>query len=209
MQRARTIEAKEKRREALLAAALDEFIEKGFAPARMDDIAKRAGLSKGTLYLYFDSKDALFESLVTTHALPNVEKMEQVLAQFDGFRPALDALMTMAPHLIRNTDMPRLMKVLIANSSAFPETVLAYRQQVIDRVLALITKLIERGQASGEVHCEDAGLTARLVIAPIVMSGIWHMVFAQAEGGAFDMDKLFLLHGRYLQAALLEHGGAS
>ena len=69
MQRARSEAAKDTRRQALLTAALDEFFERGFAAARMDDIARRAGFSKGTLYLYFDSKEALFASLIETFAL--------------------------------------------------------------------------------------------------------------------------------------------
>ena len=76
MKRARTKKAKDERRLALLRAGLDEFFERGFTAARMDDISKRAGLSKGALYLYFSSKEELFKSLVEEYAVPNVERIE-------------------------------------------------------------------------------------------------------------------------------------
>ncbi len=203
VKRARSDSDKEERRTLLLNAALDEFDEKGFSQARMDDIAKRAGIAKGTLYLYFDSKDALFEALVETHALPNIAAMERAVAQFDGFRPALQALLHLAPHLIRHSDMPRLMKVLISNASTFPETVREYRQKVIDRVIALLSGLIEKGQQSGEVRAVDPTLTARLVMAPIAFSGLWQVVFAVDQDASFDLDKYFALHRDYLERALL------
>ena len=76
MQRARTDADKDDRRQALIAAALDEFYERGFAAARMDDIARRAKLSKGALYLYFDSKEALFQAVTESFILPHIEMVE-------------------------------------------------------------------------------------------------------------------------------------
>lgn len=208
MRRARTAEAKEKRRRALLAAALDEFVERGFTAARMDDIAARAGLSKGTLYLYFDSKEAIFAGLVDSVALPNVAQMEAFLAEAPSAQTALRRLMGFLPHLIGETDLPRLAKVLIADSGAFPEVVRRYRTQVIDRVLAAVAALLERGRASGELTVGDPALTARLVVAPVLMSAVWRVVFEGDPAARVDLHALFATHEKMLLRALAAGDGA-
>lgn len=208
MQRARTAEAKEKRRRALLAAALDEFVERGFAAARMDDIAARAGLSKGTLYLYFDSKEAVFAGLVDAVALPNVAQMEAFLKETPSARAALKRLMAFLPHLVRDTPLPHLAKVLIADAGAFPEVARRYRTQVIDRVLAAIAALLERGRAAGELAVDDPALTARLVVAPVLMSAVWRVVFESDPAAHVDLDALFATHEKMLLRALGAGDGA-
>jgi AcrR family transcriptional regulator len=207
MQRARTDEAKDERRQALLNAALDEFFERGFSRARMDDIARRAGLSKGTLYLYFDSKEGLFTALVETVAVPNVQRLEALAAAPLSTTDALRALMNFAGHIIQETPLPRIIKVLIADSGAFPGVVRRYRCQVIDRVLAAITQILERGGQRGDLKVNDPQLAARLVAAPIIFSAIWRVVFERDDDDRLDLDALFALHERMLLDALSIDGG--
>ena len=207
MLRARTSEAKGERRQALLKAALDEFFERGFTAARMDDIARRAGLSKGTLYLYFDSKEALFTALVDTIAVPNVERIEGMVITLPSATEALRALMAFAPRMIRETPLPRVAKVLIADAGAFPDVVRRYRSQVIDRVLAAVAGVLERGRAAGEFTVDDPQLTARLVVAPIILSAIWRVVFETDSETPIDLDALFALHETMLLRALSAEAG--
>lgn len=209
MVRARTNEAKDERREAFLMAALDEFFERGFAAARMDDIARRVGLSKGTLYLYFDSKEALFIALIETITLPNVGLIEQFAAAAPSATEGIHSLMTFVPRLIRETPMPRVAKVLIADSGAFPDVVQRYRRQVVDRVLAAVAGLLERGHAAGELVIDDPALTARLVVAPIIMSAIWRVVFETETKAGIDLNALFALHERMLRRALSAGDGGN
>jgi len=209
MQKARTSEAKDERRQAVLNAALDEFFERGFAATRMDDIARRVGLSKGTLYLYFDSKEALFISLLETAAIPNVEMIEKLSATALSAADAIHSLTAFMPHVIRETPMPRVIKVLIADAGAFPDVVRTYRRQVIDRVLAAVAKFLERGHASGELVVDDPQLTARLVVAPVILSAIWRVVFETDPEARIDLDDLFSLHGRMLLRALSASGESS
>lgn len=209
MLRARTAAAKDERRQALLNAALDEFFERGFTAARMDDIARRAGLSKGTLYLYFDSKDALFIALIETVAAPNVEKVEQLAASAPSAAAALHALTGFMPHVIRETSLPRVVKVLLADAGAFPDVVRRYRSQVIDRVLAAVAKVLERGQLSGELSVDDPRLTARLVVAPVILSAIWRVVFEIDPEAKVDLDALFALHEKMLLRALAPTPGGA
>lgn len=199
MQRARTQEAKEERRQALLAAALDEFFERGFAAARMDDIAARAQLSKGALYLYFDSKDALFAALVETYALPNVARIESFAQSgLSGLR----MMLRMAPALIRETPLPKIMKVLIAEAAGFPQMATTYRQAAIERVLNALAAMLTRAKKAGEINIGDPALTARLVVSPMVMSAIWRVSFEHDPKARVDLDALFSEYERMLMRAL-------
>ena len=202
MLRARSNEAKDERRQALLGAALDEFFEKGFAATRMDDIAKRAGLSKGALYLYFGSKEALFQGLVETLASPNLEIVETITRQSASLKDALAGIRRFAPFLVRQTDLPRLMKVLIGDSHLFPEVVRAYRVELIDRVLSMITSLLKRASETGEAKIDNPALTARLVMAPVVFSAMWQAVFNQQSEADVDLDELFRIHEQMMLRAL-------
>lgn len=200
--RATTDKAKDERRQAILAAALDEFFERGFKAARMDDIARRAGLSKGALYLYFDTKETLFAALIETIAVPSVERIEAITASATTAREAIHALTALAPHIIRTTPLPRVLKVLIGEAGTFPQLAEQYRRSVIDRGLAALAGLLERGRASGELSVDEPLLTARLVIAPVLLSAIWRVVFERADEEPIDLETLFRLHERYLLRTL-------
>lgn len=208
MLRARTEQAKDKRKMALLISALDEFYERGFNAARMEDIAKRAHLSKGTLYLYFDSKPALFKALIEEIALPTLGNTGKMALEAPTAVQALTSLMNYMPQVIRHSPMPKLMKVLIADSKAFPQLTLLYRKQMIERAMSMIEGVLQRGNVNGEWQVEDAHLTARLVIAPMIFSVIWRVTFesiALDDDSALaelDLESLFVLHTQYLLVAL-------
>lgn len=202
MLRARTDEAKELRRRALLDAALGEFFERGFSAARMDDIAARAKLSKGTLYLYFDSKEALFTSLVETFAIPNIVMFEAAVQNAGGGVAAIRTFMKIAPVVIRESPLPKIAKILIADAPAFPEIVTAYREQVIERALGVIVSALSAAKKAGEIEIGDPHLTARLVIAPVLMSAIWRIVFEHDPAAKIDLDALFAEHEKMLLRGL-------
>jgi len=209
MRRARTLEAKDERRAALLRAALDEFFERGFSAARMDDIAKRAGLSKGAVYLYFDSKDALFTSLVDEYAVPNIDLIEQAVNASGGGVAAISTLMKMAPHFIRTTPVPRIAKILIADAPAFPETVTAYRKKVVERVLGMMAGMLRDAKERGEIEIGDPALVARLVVAPIIMSAMWFVVFEHDAEARVDLETLFATHEDMLMRAMNVRRGSA
>ncbi len=206
--RARTDEAKEARRLAFLTAALDEFYERGFAAARMDDIAARAGFSKGTIYLYFDSKEALFTALVETFALPNIARLEAAAKGAGGGLATLQTFMKVAPVIIRETPVPKIAKVLIGDAPAFPEMATAYRKQVVDRVLGVVAAALDEARQAGEIDVEDPALTARLVVEPVILSAVWRIVFEHDEDAKVDLGALFALHEDMLMRALNAKAGA-
>lgn len=202
MKRARTEDAKDERRQILLGAALDEFFLKGFAAARIADIANRANLSKGALYLYFESKEALFEALIQSLAVPRLDQIEQIASSSPSFREAMDRLVVFAPLMIRQTKLPRLMKVIIGDSQSFPNILRQYRDQIVDRLLGAIAMMLSRARDRGEIEIGDPGLMARLVLAPIVLSGLWEAVFANEDETPVDLDTLFRMHADHVIRAI-------
>lgn len=202
MRRARTEQAKDDRRVALAAAALDEFYEKGFAAARMEDIARRAGLSKGALYLYFNSKEALFEAVVETIAAPNVERLEVAAATAIGVGALIDAIVALAPAIIREGRIPKIVKVLIADAPAFPTVTTAYRKAVVERGLGALTGVLTKAKDRGEIAIGEPALTARLIAAPMIFSAVWRIAFEHDDDARVDLDALFAEHGALLKRAL-------
>jgi AcrR family transcriptional regulator len=209
MQRARSETAKDTRRHTLLTAALDEFFVKGFAGARMEDIAARANLSKGTLYLYFDSKESLFTALIDSLAMPNLARIELIASSAVSLREALDQLVLFAPSIVRHSNLPRLLKVLVGDSHNFPNIVRAYRTQILDRVLAALAQMLARAQAAGSIDIEDPPLMARLIVAPIALSGLWHAVFGGDADAAVDLERLFRMHADLVMKAISTNGHAA
>jgi len=202
MHRARSQTAKDTRRQAILAAALDEFFERGLASARMDDIAKRAGLSKGALYLYFDSKDAVFKSIIEGAALQDVEPVRTILSTSSDPLVTVPALLRLLPSVIRASNTHKIFKLLVAEAQNYPELVTRFRENVVERALNLLTEPLQQASANGQIAIGDAALTARLIIAPAVMSVIWHVVFEHDESAVVDLDALLELHGHMLVRAM-------
>ena len=186
---------KDTRPAELLDAALDVFAEKGFAAARMEDIAARAGAAKGTLYLYFPSKEAVFEALVRTLIIPNLDRAEAVAAAHAG--PVAPLLRQAAPLLagiIRDGRLVVLPRLLIGELHKFPELARFYKSTVADRALALIARLHRQGVEAGEFRPQDSEAVARLVVAPVLMMAVWRAVFAPHEAEPFDPARVLDAH---------------
>lgn len=206
VKRARSVEDKGGRRAELLTVALDEFFKRGFSASRMDDIAANARLSKGTLYLYFASKEALFKALIDSLAMPNLTEIEAIAERASSVFDALQGLAAYAPTMIRHSNLPKLMKVLIGDSHNFPDIVSEYRTLVLDRILAALTQLLSKAEARGEIETDDPGMLARLLIAPIAFSGIWQAVFGSDPHAEVDLEALFQMHIKMMIKALTPLG---
>ncbi len=202
MKRAISELEKTKRRNAILAAALDAFYLRGYTATKMTDIAERAAISKGTLYLYFSSKEQMFLAVIETIALPKASQAAELLNSASSIREGLGRIFQIAPMLIQATPLPKVMKVLISDAFSFPEIVQRYRQQVIDVMLAALTALLKRGIASGETDIPHPDIAAKLVIAPMIFSVIWTVVFEVEQQNKLDLNKFFQLHNELLINAL-------
>ena len=201
--RARSDTAKDKRRQALLDAALTEFAAKGFVAARMEDIARHAGLSKGALYLYFSSKEDLFKALLESKATPILEQLEAKLAQSSGVEEAIKAFAAFAPTLIRSTPMPSLIKILIGEGNQFPDITDFYRHIVIERALSSLARLFAEASDVDTGGTDEPELAARLLVAPLMLGAVWEILYGDRQEARIDLDKLFELHAQVLTRGLI------
>jgi len=157
-----------------MTAALELFVEKGFAATRLDDVASRAGVSKGTLYLYFDSKDALFKAVVEQGIVPLFVTAEQQIAEFKGSSAdLLRRLLFGWWQQIGATRLAGLSKLIIAEARNFPELAQYYHDKVIVRGRALLGTVLQRGTASGEFRALDVETAIDVIFAPLLMLVIW------------------------------------
>lgn len=170
---------KQARPAEIVEAALELFVERGFAATRLDDVAARAGVSKGTLYLYFDSKEALFKEVIRSGIGRAISHGEQVVANFQGSATALlREIVSGWWQLIASTRHSGIPKLMISESRNFPELANFYRAEVIERGSRLFTAALERGIASGEFRAIDVASAARALIAPLILEVIWQHSFA-------------------------------
>jgi AcrR family transcriptional regulator len=170
------------RPQELLAAALDLFVERGFAATRLDDVAARAGVSKGTLYLYFENKEELFKAVVRENMLPLLGEAEAAIDAFPGHSADLFREIIMGWwERIGNTRLSGITKLMMAESGNFPEVARFYHEEVIRRADGMIRRLLERGMARGEFRRIDTAHATSVVIAPVLMLMMWKHSFADCQ----------------------------
>lgn len=179
----------------IIAAAQAEFSEKGFAAARLDDIAARAGVSKGALYLYFETKTDLFGAVVRETVAPNIAAVAAVLETFPGpVWQLLGHLFERLPAAIGEGGVAPVAKLVMAESRNFPELARVWHDAVISPALDTLTRVIERAQARGEVRPGEPRLYAVQLISPVVVSMLWSEVFAAIGAPAIEMGPLVRQH---------------
>jgi AcrR family transcriptional regulator len=173
----------------IVTAALEVFAERGFSAARLDDVAARAGISKGTLYLYFPSKEELFKAVVREALLPNLERVERLLRAHPGPAAAqLEMMIGQIGALLQGTQIGVIPKLIIAEAGNFPELARFYLEEVVQRGLGLLAGILERGIESGEFRAVDVGHSARTVIAPVLLAAIWKTTFEAHVGARLDAE---------------------
>ena len=187
---------KDARPDEIVAAALELFATHGFAATRLDDIARRAGVSKGTLYLYFPSKEELFKSVVREALLPNLAKAEARLAEDKGpTARVLEDILGGLAGMAAGTRLGAIPKLVIAEAGNFPSLAEFYVEAVPKRGFAMFRRLIERGVAQGEFRPVDAEAVAPLFAAPILLMALWKHVLephVKRRGGPVIEPKRFI-----------------
>lgn len=173
---------KDQRPGEITAAALDVFIEKGFAAARLEDVAERAGTAKGTIYLYFSSKEDLFEAVVRDAFAP---VLDPVIAAIGNHTSSCEALLrfiigTLYRELI-GTKRREIMRLLIAEAGRFPRLVEFYHREAVGRGKALMGAVLARGVSTGEFRDCPATRHPEAVMGPAVLAAVWKLVFEEVE----------------------------
>lgn len=194
---------KEARPSELLAAALDLFVEKGFAATRLEDVASRAGVSKGTLYLYYENKEALFKAVIQEGIVPIIAENEAIAAQHTGSSfDLMEKLLANWWTKIGQTAFAGIPKLMVAEARNFPELGRYYVENVINRGRALVGGALQRGMANGEFRAMDVETTIDVVIAPLLMLLIWRFSMSCCAENDSDPQLYLKIHMDLLRQGL-------
>jgi AcrR family transcriptional regulator len=179
------------RREAILAAALDEFSSRGFEAARLDDVAKRAGVAKGTIYLYFRDKESLFQELVRAMLTPLVGTIEALGAAEVPIGALADSIVELFVREVYETRRKDVIRLMISEGRRFPKLAEFYYRELLSRVTAAVRALLRRAAARGEVPAILADFP-QIIVAPGLVAIIWSGLFERFE--PLDVRKMMKTH---------------
>nr|WP_315233162.1 TetR/AcrR family transcriptional regulator [uncultured Albidiferax sp.] len=187
---------KESRPSELLAAALDLFVEKGFAATRVEEVAQRAGVSKGTLFLYFPSKDELFKAVVRQTLAGRFHEWSD---EVDSFTGSSAELLHYGMHSwwerVGNTQASGMTKLMLSEAQNFPEMAAFYQAEVVQPYHSLVQRILQRGVDRGEFAAVDLELATYAVTAPLIFLAMWKHSVGTHPCTASVLDPL-----RYLDA---------
>ncbi len=194
----------EDRPREICTAALDVFAEKGFAAARLEEIARQAGVSKGTLYLYFKDKEDLFRAVVRDTVAPNIEVIRASLAGTEKtFAEVVRLFLPRFAEITGRVPVGAVAKMVIGESRNFPELAKVWHDHVASRAIGMIADLIERAQTKGEVRPGDPRLHAFTLMGPMVLGLLWRETLQPAGGAALDLEALARQHAESVLDGLL------
>jgi len=180
------------RRAAIVAAALDEFIARGFTATRLDDVAKRAGVAKGTIYLHFKDKETLFEELVRTAIVPVLDRLTTPPPLGGSVRDALEAFAQTFMREVVATRRADIIRLIVAEGPRFPAIADFYYREVISRGLAAMRGLLEIGIARGEIRLGELKNFPQIVVAPAIVAIVWKSLFERHA--PLDANEMLRVH---------------
>lgn len=169
------------RREAILAAALEEFSANGFAAARLDDVARRAGVAKGTIYLYFKDKEALFQDIIRAMLSPVVGSLGASFTEEMTTREIADLILELFVREIYGTKRKDVIRLIVSEGARFPKLAEFYHREVISKVLAFARAFLRRAAARGELANTAIIDVPQLLGAPGIVAIVWNGLFGRYD----------------------------
>lgn len=191
------------RRAQILGAAFSEFAANGYAGTRLDDVARRANVAKGTVFLHFPDKKALFRAVVRNLIQPVRHELDANPQEFSGGNEAAlrDLLSRIYVQVVESKKARALIRLLIAESEKFPELAQIYHQEIIAPGASAIAFIVERGVASGEFRATDVRRFPQILVAPAILAVVWILLFGKRH--ALDLNSYreahldFVMRGLY------------
>lgn len=191
------------RPDEVLDAAIALFAEKGYAATTVQEIATRAGLSKGAVYLYFPSKAAVLEGLVERAISPVAQTALGQIANFSGDpRPLIAQALKAFAQRLRDPDLLAVPRIVIHEAVAAPEIAQMYRRAVLDKAVPALTALIAKGVEGGFVRKVDPEMTVRSIVGPILAHVLMDEIFDLRPEGGLQLERLIDNHLAILLAGL-------
>jgi AcrR family transcriptional regulator len=187
------------RREAILAAALDEFSARGFAAARLEDVARRAGIAKGTIYLYFRDKETLFAELIRSSLGPIIAGVEAAPPELP-LRVFAERFVDLFVTEIYGTRRSDVLRLVITEGARFPQLAEIYYREVIKRALTAVRSIVQQAIERGEVNADTLKRFPQLLVAPGLVAVLWQALFARFE--PLDVAAMMRAHIDLVFAAL-------
>jgi AcrR family transcriptional regulator len=188
----------------IVQAALAVFAEKGFAAAKLDEIAARAGVSKGAVYLYFETKEDIFRAVVDQAIAPNIAVVKAMAAAHPG--PLSDLLREVAAHLgavLQTTPLGGVLKMVVGEARNFPEIARVWHDDLVSHALGAVTEAVRAAQARGEVKPGDPRTFALQLIAPVLVAVLWRETFVPIGAEPFDLPAVLGQHVETLLTGML------
>src|SRR4051812_5525337 len=180
------------RRAAIIEAALDEFTARGFAATRLDDIAKRAGVAKGTIYLHFKDKESMFEELIRTALVPLIGRLHAPPPTGGSVRDAVEGFARTFIREVAATRRGDIIRLIVAEGPRFPAIADFYYREVVSRGLAGMRALIELGVTRGEIRQGNLARFPQILVAPAIIAVIWQGLFS--KHAPLDAIEMFRVH---------------
>jgi len=186
---------KDARPEEIITAALEVFADRGFAATTLEDVARKAGVTKGTIYLYFENKEALFKALIRGTIVPVIAKGEEIAQTFTGSaRDLFEKLVREYWRLVGETSLSSIPRLMIAEAGNFPQLARFYYQEVITRGHRLMAGVLERGIKAGEFKKVDLSVATKLAMAPLMHAVVARKAFAHCMPEGFDVPTYLDTH---------------
>jgi AcrR family transcriptional regulator len=179
----------------IVQAAMEVFADRGFAAARLEEIARRAGVSKGALYLYFETKEEIFRAVVDQAIAPNIEAVRAMVAAHPGPLPDLLRLVTARVGvLVETLPVGGVVKMVIGEARNFPELARVWHDDLVAHILGALSDAIRAAQVRGEVRSGDPRAYALQLISPMLIALIWRETFVPVGAKPFDLPALIRQH---------------
>jgi AcrR family transcriptional regulator len=189
---AATAERRAERRQAILAAALAEFSACGFAAARLDDVAAKARIAKGTIYLYFRDKEALFQELIRSEMSPVVSTLEHALTLDLPVRAVAEQAVDVFVREVYGTHRKDIIRLVLSEGPRFPKLADFYYREVLAKIVAAVRALLRRAKARGELRSDALIAFPQLIAAPGIVAIIWNAMFDRHD--PLDVHALMRAH---------------
>ena len=188
----------EKRPNDILDGALIEFCSRGFMGARIEDIARHAGLSKGTVYLYFDSKEEMLKALVRRSVTPIAQNMGDIAGHISDHNSSavqiLTSMLMMMAGRLSDDKIGAIPPLIIGEAGNFPELATFYREEVIEKAMKALKMVIEFGIKRGEFRKENSDFAIRTLIGAVFMQIIWNNIFVRANEEKLPYEEFIRAH---------------
>lgn len=199
-----TSRRKDQRPQEITEAAFAEFADNGYADAKLESVAQRAGISKALVLVYFKSKQALFKAVIRAAIAPRIEKLDSALDTYEGSAaeflrgPLIDA----GCQALKGPLKP-ILRLLIAEGPKHPDLTEYYHGEVVAKGLRMLGRLIELGERNGEFRRTELSSTPQLIVAPMIMTAVWQILFQKYA--PLDTERVLRLHMDLLLAGISSH----